>query len=214
MELKLRERREVTGIVVGEGRPVVGARVTMTTDWESLTRAAVEIAATDADGRFRLGLPRHATRALTIVAPPPYALTVRMVELGEGSVADVILPVTVGGTLEVEVRRAAPVTDAAAERPRDFWLLWADGLPLMPAELLGWTRLFGVGLDPTSDRARIPQLAPGHYRACLFSSVEEAFAAVFGAAAPGARCAEGLLPQGGLLRLELEEDTESGATGD
>jgi hypothetical protein len=214
VELKLRERREVTGTVVGDGRPVVGARVTMTTDWDSLTRAASESAVTDADGRFRLVLPHHATRALAIVAPPPYALTVRLVELGEGSVADVILPVTVGGTLEIDVRRAVPATDAAVEPPRGGWLAWVDGLPLPPSELLGWARFAGVALDPASDRARIPQLAPGHYRACLFSSTDEAVAALFGAAPPNARCAEGFLPPGGLLRLELEEDTKSGATGD
>lgn len=212
VELKLLERREVTGTVVGEGRPVVGARVTMATDWDNLTRAASESAVTDADGRFRLVLPRHATRALAIVAPPPYALTVRLVQFGEG--ADFILPVTAaGGTLEIDVRRAAPVTDAAAGPPRGGWLAWVDGFPLPMIELLGWARQVGARMDPTSDRASIPQLAPGYYRACLFSSADEAVAALLGATPPDARCAEGLLPPGGLLRLELEEGSESGATG-
>jgi len=212
VELKLLDRREVTGTVIGEGRPVVGARVTMTTDWDNLTRAASESVVTDANGRFRLVMPRHATHALAIVAPPPYALTVRLVQFGEGT--DVILPVTAaGGTLEIEVRRAAPATDAEAGLPQRGWLAWADGLPLPMIELLGWARYVGATLDPASDRARIPQLAPGHYRACLFSSADEAVAALLGATPPDARCAEGLLPPGGLLRLELEEGSESDATG-
>lgn len=205
--LRLAARREVTGLVLGEGRPVSGARVSFVTKWWDLMRSDSDTAATDSAGRFSAWLPVGATQALVTVAPPPFALTVRAVELPEGG--DIILPVTAaGGTVDIAVVGSKEADPPPGGRPLRGWLLWVDGLPLLPGELATWALRAGFALGSQDAGVSIPQLAPGTYRACLFHSPEDYLAALAGAIPTHVPCDAGHLPPLGLLRLELKEPAQ------
>lgn len=205
--LRIAAGREVTGIVLGDGNPVAGARVTFVTKWWDLIGVESDTTGTDRAGRFSVRVPAGATQALVTVAPLPYALTVRVVELPEAG--DIILPVTAaGGTLEVAVLEPAGADPPPEGRPQSWWLLWVDGLPVGPNELAGWARQFGIPPGSLNSGASIPQVAPGTYRACLFHRPEETYAALAGVVPPHVPCDSGLLPPRGLLRLELKEPAQ------
>lgn len=169
VRLQIEPSRLVAGTVSSLGTPIAGARVTAS----PLDLAGQRLpgnAVSDVTGRFEVRLATQTRQALVVVAAPSRTLQSFDVPLGKDAIVLDVAPV--GGTIEISADSPISVT--------------RNGVPLPVDHIYRWISAHGqvvTGLQPL----RIPDLAPGHYRACVASG----------------KCAEGTLAPQGLLELKL-----------
>ncbi|HEV7764540.1 MAG TPA: carboxypeptidase-like regulatory domain-containing protein [Thermoanaerobaculia bacterium] len=169
VRLQIEPSRLVAGTVRSLGSPLAGARVTAS----SLDLAGQRLpgnAVSDVTGRFELRLATRTRQALVVVAAPSRTLQSFDVLLEKDAIVLDVAPV--GGTIEISADAPISVT--------------RNGVPLPVDHIYRWISAHGQVLTDTKP-LRIPDLAPGHYRACLASG----------------KCAEGTLAPRGLLALNL-----------
>lgn len=197
VRLVLREKRTLRGIVLGEGRPVPGARVTAVA-CNGLTAAWGEDASTDTSGRFELAIDQGCATLVLEVMPPGFSFRSFAVRLTDP--ADVTLGVvSQGGTAHLRLPEAIDWRDLTTAK----WMLWQDGVPVGAESLLAWASLLGLPQSRAATEVTVPSLSPGFYRACLFRNFEGLTAAVAGGASGQGNCVEGYLPVNGELLLDL-----------
>jgi hypothetical protein len=165
VELRILKTRRVAGLVFSAGQHLAGARVSVV---PQVPRGGqVAQAVTDAGGRFEVRMPEETTRVVVVIGAPNRTLHTFEVPVSAEVPQYDVAPA--GGTLELRFSRS-----------RAPWMLTRDGVPVPVTFLLDWIVSHGIPLDDES-RLRVPDLAPGQYRAC-----NGAAQCVSGALAPGA----------------------------
>jgi hypothetical protein len=179
--LRIEPDHQVKGRVLSRGAPVIGARVTAYAFMEGSNSVQQFRAVSNEEGAFDLQLPDAARHALITVGAPGKTLQSYDIGLTGGPIVLELEPV--GGTVILAWPKASPPPNLARA-----------GAPLMLPDLTSWARLHGETLQ--GQRLRVPNVAPGAYRAC---------APVKGAAdtKPEMRCREGMLAPGGTITLDL-----------
>ena len=181
IQLRLEPDHPVEGRLVSRGAPVVGARVTAFALIEGKGNPQVR-AVSDEKGSFELQLPEAAQRVTIVVGAPGRTLQSYDVALTGAPLVLEVEPI--GGTLLL----AWPKGNLPS--------LMRAGVALMLPDLASWAR--GQGEALMGQRLRVPNVAPGPYRACTMAPVKES-----AEAKPQVRCTEGNLAPGGTLTLDL-----------
>jgi hypothetical protein len=192
LELRLRRLKAQAGQVVSVQGPVAGALVEMaslgieTPWWKAVT--------TELDGSFTVRIPAGAQRLQAVVSAPGKSLRAFEFPAGPGPVS--LSLADAGGTLEVYFAKA-PAESSSAR-----FELYQNGLLLPLSTVWKWLRGQGVSeKEMHGTEIRIPQLAPGDYRACVVVWAESSGAGE-AASPPGkVHCDAGTLSIGGTLRL-------------
>jgi hypothetical protein len=193
VELRLRATERLAGTVASRRGPVAGAQVEIMVPapegWDSAT--------TDHDGTFGVDIPQGARRILAMVAAPGYALRTFDVAVDGQPLS---LPVSEeGGTLEVVF---SDDSVEALQRGNLGFVVRQNGLPIPPLALQRWAQGQGPGDSTSGQTLRIPNLAPGEYRACLVPRLLPFLASEAALSAAGVRCDGGTLAPGGTLSLK------------
>lgn len=199
VRLVLLRKRHVKGIVLGDGNPVPGARVTAHGDLRHGIFLASEDVVTDASGAFELALSAESSTLLAYALAPGFALKAFAIELTEGGERVTLNVSSVGG----EVALVLP----EAPRPRDpkgpMWLVWQDGVVVDSWLLELWAMQYQGRHGAAATNPVFPRVAPGNYRACWFADRDELIASAIQPPARGGPCVEGYLAPTGALRLDL-----------
>jgi len=199
VELRLRRTRTLTGRVVSAaGRPVAAALIDLST-FSPLTAAYSSSVRSGPDGTFEAEVHPDAEALQAVVSPPGYSLQ----SLTLPPTDPLVLNLTrEHGTLILD--RGPPVPPEQQPSPRRLVVL-VDGTLLPHQRLLNWSRGHGEVWPEDSPTAKVPRLAPGHYRACLTTTDAMAAAALAEGSWRAAleRCAEGFLSPGGSLTLQI-----------
>jgi hypothetical protein len=179
--LRIEPEHQLSGHVLSRGAAVIGARVTAYAFFEGSGSAQQFRAVSNEQGAFDLQVPDAARHAWIIVGAPGKTLQSYDITLtGEPLVLELE---PVGGALILAWPKASLPPNVTRA-----------GVPLMLPDLTAWARPQGETLQ--GSRLRVPNVAPGPYRAC--SPVR---------GAPDAklqmRCTEGVLAPGGTLTLDL-----------
>jgi len=160
--LRLERGHSVEGRVEGEGGPVAGAVI-----YAAPTRPEPgfpSTARTGVDGAFELTLPARTLVATAVVSAPGHAL--KAVEFPVDEAHPIFIVPQAGGFLEIELPLASEDLFAAGLEIR----ILQNEVMLPTPTLLQWVRGHGLPL-PREGRLRIPQMAPGSYRACVGSPI-------------------------------------------
>ncbi len=196
IRLTLVRKREVRGVLLGDGQPVPGAQVSVAVFPLQPASLANQDVTTDSAGRFVVQVQGDARGLLAYAFPPGYAFRAFVVDVTVAR--DVELKVTAfGGDLEIGLPEPADFRDPT--KPK--WALWQDGIVVGPAHLSLWARINGQLPDPSPTYVRVPRLNPGNYRVCFFGDNTTLLRAVGTGPAPDVPCAEGYLPPLGRLQL-------------
>jgi Carboxypeptidase regulatory-like domain len=168
VELRVTDPGELQGQVLIGGTPVSGALVDVVTHRVT----------SDVDGRFTLKLPPEGARVpLTVAAAGRTFNTFAMPQ--DDRPLRLEIPATGG---EIVVTLPAGV---------EFFELYQNQVAVFFNNLRQWVMAHGLRF-PVASRAVLPNMAPGHYRACIPRQGK-----------PPA-CAEGTLGAGGSLTLRVE----------
>jgi hypothetical protein len=176
LQLRTEARREITGIAVSRGSPVIGAEILgWATDGGETSSLP---ASTDLEGRFSFHLRTSARRAKIIVSAPGRTLQCFLVPIADDPLRLEVAPV--GGTVEIE--RTSP------------FRFFQNGIELPIGFLIRWINGHGIDLPNNSTKLTIPDLAPGQYEACTTPNPGKL-----------PICRGGQLAPGGSLTLDLSE---------
>jgi hypothetical protein len=154
---------------------------------------------TDVDGTFTAKVPAVAGNAAVIVSPPGHALKAFSVPVN-GTPQSLTVS-REGGELAILV----PEMSEEIEKESVTLLVFQNGLPLPTPILSRWALGHGRDLS-VPGKMKVPDLAPGEYRACLAAHSVLAPWQASGWTAPLARCTSGQLTAGGTLQLDLSSD--------
>jgi hypothetical protein len=219
LRLVLRAMAEVSGRVVGGGRPVPGALVEAVPKkaGRELPFALAPEATTDVSGQFRLAVPAGTESIDLTVLPPGFVLTTAT--LAGLAREPVVLSVDErGGTLVLE----ADTGLAGADRSRPQPVVLFKGSVLDLSTLRQWAAINGEGKGDPS-RLEVPHLPPGPYAACWLrlddylktipgqGAAQDSLGALFRRQAAAGRCASGELSAYGELSLALPAADEAPA---
>jgi hypothetical protein len=181
IRLRIEPDHPVTGYVLSRGAPVIGARVTAMAFIGASSIPQVR-AVSNEQGAFDLQLPEAAQHAWIVVGAAGRTLQSYDVALAGEPLTLELEPV--GGSLILSWPQGNLPNVARA------------GVPLMLPDLTGWARAQGQVLE--GQHLRVPNVAPGPYRACTMVPVKKS-----DGARPETRCTEGVLAPGGTLTLDL-----------
>jgi hypothetical protein len=200
VRLVLRRKRVLEGVVRGDGEPIPGARVTFYGDWRSAAPSFGEVAMTDSLGAFKIAVGRDCREFLVYVMAPGFSF--RAFDLSAELQGPVTLNVSgVGGDVSLSFPSDADDFDPAKAK----WLLWQDGLPLLPPDLRTWSVAFGPQGSWTNVGKLLPRLGIGNYLACVVADQTQQIAALsFGAGVVG-RCQNAFLSPGGSIGFDFKE---------
>jgi hypothetical protein len=188
--LRLEDMETLAGRVVSERGAVPGALVLVMPPPELGGVGAT--ARTELDGGFVVDVPKGVTRLQVTVLPPGHALKTFEIDTHYGRSIALQVPAA-GGTLVVET--AAEMEDFLSQRLG--LLIEVDGTPLSKGHLHHWSLSHG-GHFGWSSGITVPQLAPGHYRACTYDTARSGRGLL-----AGEGCAAGYLGPGETLTLTL-----------
>lgn len=172
VRLELQSPGSVTGMVTGDGRPIALAHVHV------FAGGAGVGGVTDADGRFRLSVPPHASRGVFVVRAPGRVLTVFERSFDAETTFEIAAS---GGTVQFEVPARI-----------DGLLLLQNGTRVPLPLVLAWAQSQGVAVRQNSV-VTVPNVAVGEYRLCDGTDPAKE------------RCAHGRLMPGATLRLKVPE---------
>jgi hypothetical protein len=172
VELRIEKEKAFSGRVTSAGRPVAGAEISASPHGGGVVAKAV----TGVEGNFDVRLPERATRVLVVIGAPNRTLQSFDVPVTESAQTFDVAPT--GGTLDLRWKSTDRVPFA----------LTRNGVPIPIHALISWIFAHGQPLDDTP-HWRVPDLAPGEYRACN---------------AAGA-CAHGMLAPGATLALQVPD---------
>lgn len=175
IELRLENNQAVKGNVLGQGEPIVGARVTAYEFDGPLARS--ERAVTNLDGSFELRPGESVSRMTLIVAAAGRPLHAFTASPSDKTITLELAPV--GGELNLRFPRDAT-------RPAVIF----NGISIPLSDLLEWARAQGSAF---SDYAvRVPNVAPGQYAVCAMVGSKNT-------------CKDGRLAPSGVLTLNADE---------
>jgi hypothetical protein len=195
IELRLKSKRRLMGLVMAGGGPVAGARlelVSLVGPFHSEVHSAVS----GPDGRFEVSVAAGQFPLVVTAEAGGWPLAVARAESAESELT-VVIPGEAG---ELVVRDLAPVLPGAQGDPYSGLLLVRDGLPiaLWQHAALGALRLAATPDGALAGRLR---LAPGPVVVCGGTVPE--LSAVLAGADSTARCSQGTVPAFGQLVLEI-----------
>lgn len=194
VELRLRKNKLVRGRVQSARGPVPGAVLEVFPLRPALPGGAS--VRTDLQGGFEARVPDATETIVAIVSPPGNGLKAfEMPVDGRPVVLDVARE---AGTLEITVG----ISEEEGRAQGLQMVVVQNGLHLPWNLLLHWAQGHGERLR-ISEGLRIPNLAPGEYRACAVSRAELVRQGPDGPNSLGGRCASGYLEAGGTLRLDV-----------
>jgi hypothetical protein len=192
LELRLHATRELNGTVISSSGPVVGSRVMI------LAKAPVAggaVATTGTDGAFHVDLPRAVSRVEALVSAPGFALRAFDASAEEEPLA--LHMTEEGGSLEIAIRP----TDDDLMRDNLMLAVFQNGLYIPSSALAQWAADQGQPRELIGRILRVPNVAPGEYRACLLPrQLETSLPSIL--APEGAACDSGLLAPGATLALK------------
>lgn len=195
--LILSVKSEVEGVILGNGLPVVGARV-MASPEQYDSGSFMQDTTTDTAGRFTLHFKDSVGSILCYVLPPGFAFTATRVVLGPTRTATINVP-SVGG--EIELRFSSSIDWVRNDSPK--WTLWQDGIIVDPQVIGLWNQLAGGATTIRDATPTLVRMAPGDYRVCVHSSQGSQMRAVTGGGSPDDKCASSYLAPGGRIRMDL-----------
>ncbi len=192
VELRLRPTRRLAGTVVSPRGPVAGSQVMILARTPDGGGA---ISTSDASGRFEADLPVAVSRIAAIVSAPGFALRAFDTVVQEN---DLSLQLTEeAGSLELLL----PLTGDEVQRENLILAVYQNGVPL-PMSVLGrWAYDHGQPKGGIDGAFRVPEVAPGEYRACLIPREMEILVP-WSPAPQGGGCDSGLLAPGATLSLK------------
>jgi hypothetical protein len=192
IELRLHPTKRLAGAVVSSRGPVAGARVMVLARTPDGGGAA---ATTGTDGAFQVDLPQPVSRVAAIVSAPGFAL--RAFDAPADGEPLALQVTEEGGSLEITL----PLTGEALLRENLVLGALQNGLPV-PGSVLGeWAYDQGQSRERRDRVLRVPNVAPGEYRACLVPRQLEGSLA-WAATQGGSTCDSGLLAPGATLSLK------------
>jgi hypothetical protein len=150
-EVRLESRRDINGIVVSQGQPVIGARVIGYGIGAGATLAQTTVTALD--GTFRVPIRTSASEIVFIVAAAGRTLQAFSVPPNQRTPRLEIE--SAGGTLRLRLT-------GGAVQP---WLTY-NNTTLPISDLLGWARAQGSPVIG-GEVLTVPNVAPGLYRLCF-----------------------------------------------
>lgn len=155
VELVLRERRIVQGMVLSDTGPVPGASIRLR-PWGSLANSG-ESGTTDAQGNFEIALPKSAGKVHAEVKASGYGLLLDQRDVSTNS------------PLLFEVSRSWGEIEVLFDGfHQERWLLVSRGGGSSDLRsLLSWARLHVQEGAFEEGRVLVPRLAPGSYQFCL-----------------------------------------------
>jgi hypothetical protein len=169
--------------------PVVGATVEV---WPA-AGGSISTLRSGLDGSFELEVPADTQAVRTVVAPPGGALKAR--ELSLANDAELLLSAEpLGGEVIVDLGRREVLETGV-------FLLWQEEIQIPFGTLVGWAEGHGVRFLQGS-QVRIPQMAPGHYTACV-GAPEVATPGGLEAWKGRSKCTSGFLSASSVLDLRL-----------
>ena len=182
--LELRRVREIRGLVVSAGAPVVGATV----EAGAATGGGYgDAARTDVDGVFQIRLRDDVDLVHMVISPPGLPLVTAKIRLDAAGEPVVEIP-PAGGNLEIRY-------PAALDPRRMSLLLTRNGVGISTGAVLRWQQ--GTGAPPATETLgtiELPRVAPRAFTACVTD---------LSAQAPEPVCDAGQLAPGGTLVLDL-----------
>jgi len=191
--LVARPQLKISGTVMSAAGPVPGARIKAAP--AGLPYISVPSFTSDAQGGFRLRLPRRTQEILLSVSAPGFSFRMLRVPVPENRTIAVGLEQT-GGNLVVQGEQPLDLSDPNAPM---IYLLHGGAVEPLPT-LMSWAVASGAPHDG-SGRAVIPNLEPGIYQACLVLPSE--WAGLSFGIVPQGRCASGSLAANGELTLKV-----------
>lgn len=190
IELRLHKVQKLTGTVLSSLGPVAGSRVMV------LSRSpngGGGIATTDTEGTFTVELSRISPRVAAIVSAPGFALRAFDAPAEDGHLS--LNLSEENGSLEITF--AEKVEDLL--RDNLVGVVFQNGL-WIPGTVLGqWA--YDQGQSRTAMTLRVPNVAPGEYRACLLPRQLE-LSLSWGMVPEGVPCDSGVLAPGATLALK------------
>lgn len=195
IELVLESQKPLHGRVMSPGGPLPGARLgAMSTP---LTGHDNPVFQTDGEGFFETGVPASARQVSLTTAAPGYALTSRVVPVGEQDSPPILIRVgQAAGTLELPERSEDDSADT-------YDALYLDGAEVHPGLLNQWASIHPGEAVPRPGYRVIPRMVPGLYRLCRRLNPWSGKAP---SEVPPPRCAEGYLAPGAVLALDPPDD--------
>ncbi|HEX3555265.1 MAG TPA: carboxypeptidase-like regulatory domain-containing protein [Thermoanaerobaculia bacterium] len=192
IELRLHSTRQLSGTVLSSRGPVVGSRVTV------LARApggSGAVATTGTDGAFHVDLPQAVSRVEVVVSAPGFAL--RAFDASTEGEPLVLQVTEEGGGLEITL----PLTEDEILRENLLLAIFQNGF-FVPGSAWGqWAYDQGQPRGRSDRTLRVPNVAPGEYRACLLPrQLEMSLASVL--VPEEAICSSGFLAPGATLSLK------------
>jgi hypothetical protein len=172
VELRIEKEKTFSGRVTSAGRPVAGAEVSASPHGGG----AVAQAVTGVDGDFKLNLAERTTRVLIVVGAPNRTLQSFDVPVTADPPAFDVAPS--GGTLDIRWTNMGRVP----------FTLTRNGVAIPLTSLISWIFAHGQAIDD-AQHLRVPDLAPGEYRAC----------------SPSGKCVGGMLAPGATLALQVPD---------
>jgi len=193
IELHLRRTKLLAGRVLSGQGPVVGALVEVSPRPQL---AFTDSARTDLDGGFTVQIPVTAESMAAVVSAPGKPL--KAFEVPASDVPPTLNLEEEGGTLELLLSRSQ-AKSAVVELS-----VYQNGISLPLPTLWRWARGHGLGLaDLSGEVIKIPNLAPGNYRACAVAQAVPSKQASAEGFLGQTFCQADVLENGATLRLKL-----------
>jgi hypothetical protein len=195
IELVLESQKPLNGRVMSPDGPVPGARLGAVST--PFTGHDNPVFPTDGEGIFETGVPPSARQVSLTTAAPGYALTSRVVPVGEEDSPPILIRLgEAAGTLELPERSE----DGSADT---YDALYLDGAEVHQGLLNQWASIHPGEAVPRAGYRVIPRMAPGLYRLCRRL---EPWSGKAPSEVPPPRCTEGYLAPGAVLALDLPDD--------
>ncbi len=190
IELRLHKVKRLTGTVLSPLGPVAASRVMILSQSPN---GGGGIATTDMDGTFTVELPQLSPRVAAIVSAPGFALRAFDAPAENGHLSLSVSEES--GSLEVTF------AEKAEDLLRDnlVGVVFQNGL-WIPGTILGqWA--YDQGESRSAMTLRVPNVAPGEYRACILPRQLE-ISLSWGVIPEGIPCDAGVLTPGATLALK------------
>jgi hypothetical protein len=204
VEIRLQKTKSLEGRVQSARGPVAGAEILLFARRPVLPSG--HLAHTGLDGTFTADVPGKAETVVATVSAPGNAL--KAFEFPANGTPVVFNVPPEGGALEVTLPYSAEEMRDQGIKP---WI-FQNGILLQGGNLSKWAQGHGESFRLPPSGFRVPNLAPGDYRACLTPrsvTAEWEYAAFLDQQGQLDGCASGYLEAGGTLRLELPRSREA-----